>query len=972
MASALVHTPPASSAAGPDNRRGAAPSTNSNSRHMRLKVSYSFDEDKNNCLARWPTLITSPVVQVDRDLQVGAVEFKTCILSIIAGSPELVARLGPDYSIYAYDYSEPDIPLVGCGMLSWAMLNTESSATRMMVTGRVNSNTFVFLGNNNDVRETLEVKIKLQKVDTFTQEQFVNSVHAYQALSRTLDGGFDAARWSSFLNDNPRVLTTALPLPSLPPPPPPPSPLVRPSATAHGPPPLAISEPPRMANTQEWKESGVSSSEDIVEPPKKRRRMPAKPHGPKKKAPVVNSEPDIPAATPSADLGQMSDVPLPPPRKTAKAPKRQPALPPPPPPLRLSRSRESSIVSQPSISRQSTVESTPGAISEITPSPRPTGPMASSPPGQLDIVDATTIPSPAPTSPVLPFLPPPQTSQPASRRLETLFEEPEPPRVKEEEPQSDCVPQLPQLPLTGLLLPALPPPPPPLPQREAINPPAPTEDISGSAALSHESSQLAKVSAKPKKKSKKKDPLTSDAVVPSSEIGDDSAVGGKRGRQTVAKPSRTAAHVKARIEMQLIESVQRGEMPSYCQNCGAIETAVWRKVAPPADTPDETEKAGQIRREKEILLCNACGLWFMSHKTMRPQSLWESNDPYEKLEKPEKGAKGANPRKRKKSATAPTPPSSNLQIASEACTEPIVLADDEDEETPRAVPTSTRRIAMSPSANRSGSNSEWKAVIDENRRAACSSPLVTGSADSPIDLDAVVDGMPSPKRTLFPEARKSSPEKPVGLPMTKRAPGKENLSPEEEEDSSQETTSTVPGPTTPIRRATGYQLRTPMRSATRSMQQSSPSKRIPRPPETPSRRLLKSPENRRVLSPVAGLLEKLLAEEASVLADIDEITAFNAGDMTFDLDDPDFLNTDYTMPSSPLPSSPPTGFAMYSTEDWDDFLPSTPNGSIAFDGPVDSGEKITVDLSAFIEEHSGGIVIPPLAPITTTTTMDAE
>jgi len=747
-----------------------------------------------------------------------------CLFVLVYNSPELVARLGPDYSIYAYDYSEPDVPLVGCGMLSWAMLNTEGSATRMMVTGRVNSNAFVFLGNNNDVRETLEVKIKLQKVDTFTQEQFVSSVHAYQALSRTLGGEFDAARWSGFLNDNPRVLLmTALPAAPLPPPPPPPpSPLVRP-ATA---PPLAIPDPPQMATTLEWKESSVSSSEDVVEPPKKRRRMPAKPHGPKKKAPVMDSEPEIPAVIPSVDPGQMSDVPLPPPRKTAKAPRRQPAPPLPPPLLRLSRSRESLVASQPSISRQSTVESTPGAISEIAPSPRPTGAIASSPPAPPDNIDTTTIPSPAPTSPVLPFLPA-QPRDSASRRLETLLEEPGPSRVKEEEPQSDLVLQLPQLPQSGLLLPA---PPPPSPQ-EASKPIAPAEDVAGSSALSPEHSQLIKVSAKPKK-SKKKDILTSEAVAPSNGVGDDGVVGGKRGKQTVTKPSRTAAHVKARIEMQLIESVQRGEMPSYCQNCGAIETAVWRKVAPPAENPDETEKAGQIRREKEILLCNACGLWFMSHKTMRPQSLWESNDPHEKHEKPEKGAKAANSRKRKKSAVAPTPPSLNVQI-SEAPTEPIVLADDEDEETPRAAQSSIRRIAMTPSANRSGGNSEWKAAININRRAACSSPLATGSADSPIDLDAVLAGMPSPKRTLFPEARKSSPEKPVGLPMAKRASGKENLLPEGEVESSQETTSTVPGPTTPTRRATGYQLRTPMRSTMRSVQQSTPSKRSPRPPRNP-------------------------------------------------------------------------------------------------------------------------------------------
>ena len=50
-----------------------------------VKVSYTFDEEnKSNCLARWPHLVSTPVVQVDSELLVGAVELKTCILSIIS------------------------------------------------------------------------------------------------------------------------------------------------------------------------------------------------------------------------------------------------------------------------------------------------------------------------------------------------------------------------------------------------------------------------------------------------------------------------------------------------------------------------------------------------------------------------------------------------------------------------------------------------------------------------------------------------------------------------------------------------------------------------------------------------------------------------------------------------------------------------------------------------------------------------
>jgi hypothetical protein len=73
-----------------------------------VKVSYSFDEgNKNNCLARWPHLVTTPVVQVDRDLLVGAVEFKTCILSIISGryySPSSFPCFLAFFSSYWWDF----------------------------------------------------------------------------------------------------------------------------------------------------------------------------------------------------------------------------------------------------------------------------------------------------------------------------------------------------------------------------------------------------------------------------------------------------------------------------------------------------------------------------------------------------------------------------------------------------------------------------------------------------------------------------------------------------------------------------------------------------------------------------------------------------------------------------------------------------------------------------------------------------
>lgn len=545
-----------------------------------------------------------------------------------------------------------------------------------------------------------------------------------------------------------------------------------------------------------------------------------------------------------------------------------------------------------------------------------------------------------------------------------------------EEPQSDFVPQS-----GGILLPPV-----PTRQKTVDSLLLPSDKTVLPVPSPEPSLHLPKKSKRPAVPAKKDAPFSSDAaVVPSSEIGEDVQMAARAMQiekpKTVAK-SRTAAHMKTRIEAQLLEALKRGEMPKYCKNCGAIETGVWRRVKPPpADGQEEEDKGdskvkGPNRREKEkeLLLCNACGLWFLSHKTMRPQVLWESNK--------EDKSKGSGSKKRKKSAPAPTPPASSLSAqTSEACTEPIVVAEDDTTPPQAAAPppplSPAKRTALTPAedcpASKGGDDADWKLAIDEGRRVARSSPVL-GSAASPIDLDAVVDGMPSPKRRLFPEARKSSPEKPVGHPMPKRGTGKENKSPEPDAGSSITVCPTTPTAKRAPPSSSFQQLRTPMRSASMAILESSPCRSTPRltprgvVPATPERRLLKSPLQRKSLSPVAGLLEKLLAADPSVLADID-IGALDA-QLTFDLDD-NFLNTDYTMPSSPLPSSPPTGFGVYdeqqdgvSAADWSDFLPSTPNGGnginmdeLLFD-TEEGANGMTVDLSAFIEEHStsGGIV----------------
>ncbi|KAH7042033.1 hypothetical protein B0J12DRAFT_579898 [Macrophomina phaseolina] len=176
-------------------------------RLMRVKILYTFDEShKTCCLARLPNALNVPTVPVDDDVQVGVIELRTCIDAIVAASPELVAKLGHDYTVYAYDYSEYETPLVGQGMLSWILAaaspTPDAPATRSktMVTGKVRENILgLFSGG---IKETLEVRLKLVQVPTFLQSEYLETMERYRNVSKALPEGFDHSQWAA-LKSNP-------------------------------------------------------------------------------------------------------------------------------------------------------------------------------------------------------------------------------------------------------------------------------------------------------------------------------------------------------------------------------------------------------------------------------------------------------------------------------------------------------------------------------------------------------------------------------------------------------------------------------------------------------------------------------------------------------------------------------------------------------------------------------------------------
>ena len=173
---------------------------------------YTFDEyNKTNCLARWPHVVPVRTAYLDEATQIGVIALKICIQAIVSASPELVAKLGQDYTVYAYDYSEYETPLVGQGMLSWVLASSSSTPeapahqSKTIVTGRVSKNVLgLFSG---DTQETLEVKLRLVPVPTCLQSEYIESMRKYRDISKNLPEGFDPQQWAKFVQTNPGILS---------------------------------------------------------------------------------------------------------------------------------------------------------------------------------------------------------------------------------------------------------------------------------------------------------------------------------------------------------------------------------------------------------------------------------------------------------------------------------------------------------------------------------------------------------------------------------------------------------------------------------------------------------------------------------------------------------------------------------------------------------------------------------------------
>lgn len=144
---------------------------------------------------------------MDETTSIGVIGLRTCLQAIIECSPEILPRPGRDFTVYAYDYSEDDNPLVGQGMLSRAlatpppMPNTPTHQSQKLITGRVCKNIMGLFANG--VKETLEVKLRLVP-QTVSSMEYTNTMgnSNQQRISTPV---YERNEWNSLMQSQPNL-----------------------------------------------------------------------------------------------------------------------------------------------------------------------------------------------------------------------------------------------------------------------------------------------------------------------------------------------------------------------------------------------------------------------------------------------------------------------------------------------------------------------------------------------------------------------------------------------------------------------------------------------------------------------------------------------------------------------------------------------------------------------------------------------
>jgi hypothetical protein len=275
-----------------------------------------------------------------------------------------------------------------------------------------------------------------------------------------------------------------------------------------------------------------------------------------------------------------------------------------------------------------------------------------------------------------------------------------------------------------------------------------------------------------------------------------------------AAPKPASKPVPKNIRARLDKAVQEGIIPPYCENCGSIETASWRRawvrtveggesVAEEMmncssmlfwEAVDRNQK-GEVQRFKifkkglevddkewsQMTFCNPCGLWLHKFRNMRPEDKWTKPGATKPAKKDKKrpsrsranGSVDSCPATRTRSKAAPKKASASSPAPTEASsvnpegeTPQMEEYDDHDGEAeyspqdPRATTADLDGTDGTP--GRTWSKEDAREAL---RRAVKSSPAGRAQARSTSVQDAN-SLTPKPlRRSLFQNAHNEGPLK---------------------------------------------------------------------------------------------------------------------------------------------------------------------------------------------------------------------
>lgn len=176
------------------------------------------------CISRTTSSVQVKVVGPSETL-LGVTDIFTCLQSILDSSPEIMSNLDKcDFAVYSTDYSEPGCPAVGHGLFTWILLSASSTAPKpsqnmkdilkardnnvsllgipdeRLTMGKVCSDALSLFSSSGT--ESLEIRITLLPVGSFTQKEYLESLDIYRSLSQFLPSNFDHPAWSRFVSDS--------------------------------------------------------------------------------------------------------------------------------------------------------------------------------------------------------------------------------------------------------------------------------------------------------------------------------------------------------------------------------------------------------------------------------------------------------------------------------------------------------------------------------------------------------------------------------------------------------------------------------------------------------------------------------------------------------------------------------------------------------------------------------------------------